>query len=484
MGRKSLTVIVEELERYGLRLGMKDEEIFDDTHQSRANDLENFIRVMRLLRDRGIGSVNELVQRAEDELLAIPGMSPEDLSVVHSGLEKWGLQLDMHCPDTPVPEIYCCEEANTAKEELLSVVTHLLSGARQNRAQCFISYHGIGGGETLTLQGIANRAVECGFDGPVTRERVRQVICEAEKQLRNRRENARFVQWQATVREVEVDLPCTVQRFMFLFGYESTSNPVQIYGRLKTISGIFGIDFPFESLEVEGDKIIIHSEDIDTIETTRALDKVNSDTYYNLEEFLKHMNCDKSSLIKVIKVHPRWAFLDDACKYFWKKPRFPLQNYRITGNAILTCLCKIFSVAEEAKTLDIVRSIPRHKLVHRDIPTVVLEGIAKQSGLFEVGGGIIEKKAKCEWMTISRQDLALLRVCVEHGQVVPSHVIYPSLVRYGLTGQSAAITVSYSPFLIHIQSGAGTKEGIYKFILLPEHINLGSLERRIDDEDG
>ncbi len=482
MGRKSLTVIVEELERCGLHLGMKDEEILDGTHQSRANDLENFIRVMQFLRDRGIGSVSELVQQEEDELLAIPGMSAADLSAVHSGLEKWGLQLDMYCP--PVPEIYRCEEANTAKEELLSVVTQLLSGARQNRAQCFISYHGIGGDETLTLQEIANRAVECGFDGPVTRERVRQVICEAEKRLRNRRENARFVKWQATVHEVEIDLPCTVQRFVSLFGYGSTSNPMRIYGRLKTISGILGINFPFESLAIGGDKIIIHSEDIDTIETARALDKFNSDTYYNLEESLKYIGCDKSSLTKVIKMHPRWAFLDDACQYFWKRPGFPLQNYCITGNAILTCLCKIFSVTRDARVLDLVQSIPRHKLVGKNVPSVVLKGIAQQSGLFEIENGNIVKRAECEWMTISKRDWAMLRVCVEHGQVVPSNVLYSSLVQYGLTAASAAITVAYSPFLIHIQSGVGYKEGIYQFILSPEKINLESLRKRIDDREG
>lgn len=484
MGRKSLTVIVEELERYGLRLGMKDEEILDDTHQSRANDLENFIRVMRLLKDRGVESVSELVQRAEDELLAIPGMSPADLSVVHSGLDKWGLQLDMHCLDSPVPEIHCCEEANTAKEELLSVVTQMLSGERQNRAQCFISYHGIGDGETLTLQEIANRAVEWGFDGPVTRERVRQVICEAEKRLWNRRKNARFVKWQATVHEVEIDLPCTVQRFVSLFGYGSTSNPVRIYSRLKTISDILDIDFPFESLAMGGDKIIIHSEDTDTIETARALDKINSDTYYNLEESLKHMSCDKFSLMRVLEVHPRWAFLDDACQYFWKKPEFPLQNYRITGNAILTCLCKIFSVTREARIFDLVQSIPRHKLVSKDVPSVVLEGIAQQSGLFKIENGNIVRREGCEWTAISRRDWTVLRVCVEHGQVVPSHVIYASLVQYGLTAASAAVTVAYSPFLIHIQSGIGYKGGIYKFTLSPEKINLESLRKRIDDGEG
>lgn len=484
MGRKSLTVIVEELERYGLRLGMKDEEIFDDTHQSRANDLENFIRVMQFLRDRGIGSVSELIQMKGDELLVIPGMSPADLSVVHSSLEKWGLQLGMHCPDLPAPEIYRCEEANTAKEELLSVVTQLLSGARQNRAQCFISYHGIGGDQTLTLQEIANRAVEYGFDGPVTRERVRQVICEAEKRLWNRRENARFVKWQATVHEVEIDLPCTVQRFVSLFGYGSTSNPVRVYGRLKTISGILGIDFPFESLAIGGDKIIIHSEDIDTIETTRALDKFNSDAYFNLEELLKSINCDRASLTKVIKIHPRWAFLDDACQYFWKRPGFPLQNYCITGNAILTCLCKIFSVTRNARVLDLVQSIPRHKLVGKNVPSVVLKGIAQQSGLFEIENGNIVKRVECEWMTISRRDLSVLRVCVEHGQVVPSNVLYASLVQYGLTAASAAATVAYSPFLIHTQSGVGYKEGIYQFILSPEKINLESLRKRIDDRGG
>ena len=488
MGKKSLTVIEEELERYGLRLGMEDRDIVDDKHGSRADDLENFIRVMWLLGYGGIGSVSELIRKTGDELLVMPEMSPADLSIVRDGLEKWGLRLGMHHPNPPVLEV-CCEGANTVKEELLYVVNRLLSGAHQNRARCFIRYRGIDGGEALTLQEIADQAIEYGFNKPVSRERIRQVIDQAEERLHHRSKNARFVKWESTIQEVEGrgsgDNPIwTIRHFVSLFGYGSAPNPVRIFDQLKTMSDILGTDFPFKSVATEDDEIIVRLRDTDTPKALHALEKLNSNMYHNLEESLKRIDCNETSLKRIIEVHPRWEFLDDAYQYFWRKPKFPLQNYRITGNVILTCLCKIFSVAEEAKTLDIARSIPRHKLVHRDIPTVILEGIAKQSGLFEVGGGIIVKKAKCEWMTLSQRDLALLRVCVEHGQVVSSSVIYSFLARYGLTKQSATIAVVYSPFMIHIRSGVGSKEGIYKFILRPEHINLGSLERRINDEDG
>lgn len=487
MGKKSLAVIEEELERYDLRLGMEDRDIVDEQHGSRADDLENFIRIMWLLRYRGIGSVGELTRKTGDELLVMPEMSPTDLSIVRDGLEKWGLRLGMHHPNPSVLEV-CCEGANTVKEELLYVVNRLLSGALQNRAQCFIRYRGIDGGEALTLQEIADQAIEYGFNKPVSRERVRQVIVQAEERLRHRSKNARFVKWKSTIQEAEGREPgdnpiWTIRHFVSLFGYGSAPNPARMFDQLKAMSDIFGMDFPFKSIETGDDEIIVRLKDIDTPKALHTLENLNSNMYHKLAESLKHIDCEGTSLRKIIEVHHRWAFLDDACQYFWRKPKFPLQNYRITGNVILTCLCKIFSVAEEVSTFDLARSIPRHKLVHRDVPTVVLEGVAEQSGLFEVGGGIIVKKAKCEWMTINRQDLSLLRVCVEHGQVVPSHVIYPSLVRYGLTEQSAAITVSYSPFLIHIQSGVGAKEGIYKFILSPEHINLESLEKQIDDEN-
>ena len=113
------------------------------------------------------------------------------------------------------------------------------------------------------------------------------------------------------------------------------------------------------------------------------------------------------------------------------------------------------------------------------VPIPVLEGIAERSGLFKIREGEIARKPELEWCTIGQRDLALLSVCVEYGRIVPSNVIYSRLVQYGLGQENAAVTVAYSPFLVHTQSGVGHKEGIYKFVPRPEEIDLDVLEVRV-----
>jgi len=204
------------------------------------------------------------------------------------------------------------------------------------------------------------------------------------------------------------------------------------------------------------------------------------------------IDCREESLRRAIDASDRLEFLDEGRQYFWKRPSLPPQNYRITRNRILTSLCKVFSVTDRAETLDLACSIPRTFRERTtnpegqslDVPIPVLEGIAERSGLFEVADGEIRRRPDIQWCSIGRRDLALLEICVAHGRIVPSNVIYSGLVRDGLTSENAGIVVAYSPFLVHTQSGVGYKQGIYKFVPRPEEIDLDALRARISADDG
>ena len=113
----------------------------------------------------------------------------------------------------------------------------------------------------------------------------------------------------------------------------------------------------------------------------------------------------------------------------------------------------------------------------------VVEAIAERSGLFDVYDGEIRRKSGFDWCSIGRRDLALLRVCVDYGRIVPSSVLYSQLLRHGLTRESAGGVVSYSPFLIHTLSGVGRIEGVYKFVPRREEIDLPLLSERIGGSD-
>lgn len=183
-----------------------------------------------------------------------------------------------------------------------------------------------------------------------------------------------------------------------------------------------------------------------------------------------------------------WEFLDDEQRYFWNKPVLPPRNYRITGNPILTSLCKVFSVTERAGSSDLVQSVARDRMVRKwdrspEISVSVLEAIAERSGLFDIYDGEIRRRKGLEWCSIGRRDLALLRVCVECGRIVSSNVLYSQLLRSGLSKENAGGVVAYSPFLIHTLSGVGYMEGVYKFVPRPEEINLRRLSEGIAASD-
>ena len=83
---------------------------------------------------------------------------------------------------------------------------------------------------------------------------------------------------------------------------------------------------------------------------------------------------------------------------------------------------------------------------------------------------VLRKKEGQAWFCLGERELLLLQVCVEHGRVVSSKTLQSSLVRYGLTSENAAITIAYSPFLVHTKTGMFRDEGLYKFVCYPEDI--------------
>ena len=251
----------------------------------------------------------------------------------------------------------------------------------------------------------------------------------------------------------------------------------------------FSLDFPFElkTLESEGLGSVVVERDADQ-GISRLLDTLGG-PFAALTEISGITGVSEERLEDIIDASPRWEFLDPERRYFWKRPRLPPTNFRLTGNPVLNCICKIFSVARVVRTADLTRSIIRERSWRQDdavlhVPASVLEGVAEGSGLFEVGDGYISRKGGIEWCTVGRRDVALLRACVEYGRVVSSRELYSWLVRCGLTEENANITVAYSPFLVHTRSGVGTKEGIYRFVVDQEHLDLdGPCQQVVESDD-
>ena len=478
MGEKSIRVITQALREQGLRLGMKNT---PPSNTRKIREFNAFIKTLELLRQNGIDDIGTLVDRTHDEMPVATGLDRNSIKLLENGLRKWGLHLRLN------PKLVWCHDAKSFKDELLYAIPRLLFDVRPCLPLCFIAYHGINGEANLTLQKIGENSKEHGFDHAVTRERVRQVLVAAERNLRKNARRVRFSHWVTAVDEAKRHVPSLVHSFVSRFGYESASGPRDTYKMLERCAEIFELDFPFAMKAINGvGSLVVNNSDEKVFGSLSRLSEVTGGPYSELAETVKRLDCDLDVLQKTIEISSRWEFLDEARRYFWKRPPLPPQDYSKSGNSLLTSLCKVFSVTNHAKTSDLVSSIARERMLRlgkpiSDIPPFVLEGIANRSGLFTVHDGEIRRKPEFEWCSVSRRDIMLLKICVERGRVVSSRLLYPGLVRAGLTKENASVTVAYSPFLVHTRSGLGVKEGIYKFVPRPQDINLDFLKARIGD---
>ena len=498
MGGSTLAVIEQALANVGMELGMRG--------AGDVSDLERFVGVLNHLKLHGVGTVGELVQMSVDDLLAIPNVDKEDVEVAEAGLLRWGLRIGMRAVQLPVghsaehndndqeelreeTEI-ALENCSAFKEELVHGVTRLLRSAEQlSWLPCFLAYHGVESGNAATLQDIADKAPEYGFERAVTRERVRQVLQKAERKLREGAHRVRFTKWESSVADALGALPSPVQPFVSCFGYGSSADGDDSYEILERCADIFGLDFPFRKRDIAKVGNFVVGSDLDSeFNELEKLPKFAAGSHCEISEIARRLSVREEILSCAIEMSPSWEFLDDGRRYFWNIPVLPPRNYRITGNPILTSLCKVFSVTDRAGSSDLVQSVARDRMVRKwdrspEISVSVLEAIAERSGLFDIYDGEIRRRKGLEWCSIGRRDLALLRVCLECGRIVPSNVLYSRLLRSGLSKENAGGVVAYSPFLIHTLTGVGYMEGVYKFVPRPEEIDLRRLSEDMAAND-
>ena len=505
MGRMTLQHIERTLGELGLRLGTGPAEIVAMLRRGQdlsVEEIDAFVRAVDVIKRCGIDSVEDLVGRKREELLAMSGMDGRSLDLIEDRLRSWGVELCVpgSCPsldsgmgvqelaDTGLDERE--DSAETIKDGLIHVVTRLLSDAKPPWPLCFLAYHGIARGPCLTLQQLADNGAEYGFGRAVTRERIRQVLERAERRLRKSAGRIQFRRWETAMAKARGYLPTSIRSFMSHFGYESVTDAEGTYNGLARCAEVFGLEFPVEKKDLAGiGVLVVDGGDSGAYRKIARLKDVAGGPYVKVTEVARKLDCDTDLLRRVIDTSARWEFLDGTREYFWKRPKLPPKNYCITGNAILSSLCKVFSVTYRAETSDLVQSVARDRMVRKsgqiqDIPVQVLEGIAERSGLFELRDGQIVRNAALRWCSVGERDVALLKVCVEHGRTVGSRVLYSALVHGGMTVENASVTVAYSPFLVHTRSGLRYKEGVYKFVPRPEEIDLDALAGHVAEDGG
>ena len=501
MGRTTLRVIQDALADRGLHLGMQD--IDRGTCQS----IDAFLEAVDRVRGHGVTRVADLVTKTPQELAVLPGVGAEEVRHIEDGLARWGLSLGTWSSREGVTERASVsrlsgvrevavapgvprgvaderaefaseersvqrDEPHTVRDELVYTVARLLADRERSRFLCFAAYHGIDGCGRLTLQEIGDQGPEYGFGATVSRERVRQVIAKADELLRRHGSGLAMQHWQGAVLEARERVPAVVERVVDAFGYGGCEEPDGVFCMLRLMAGIFSLEFTFDIQTIRGTDVVVDGAAacVEVMDVVERLMDAENDSYHDAIDTAAAVGCDMAVLQKAVDGPFGWEFLDEARRYFWRRPGLPPRNHAVTGNAILTGLCKVFSVAREVATVDLAQAISRHRGVRQEVPRQVVEGVAVRSGLFDLEEGVLRRKAAERWFCPGDRELHLLGVCVEHGRVVSSRTLQSSLVRCGLTSENAAAVIAYSPFLVHTKAGQFHEEGLYKLVCRTEDV--------------
>jgi len=521
-GRKSLREVEEELARLGLRLGMDlstwtphesqvnffgtnpghdSQEFSSKTNPGlliRIEDLDLSVRTHNCLVRENIVYVGDLVQTIAQSLLRVPNFGRKSLREVDELLGAMGYHLGMAVSGWPPDDIeeasatvarsnrevltdhdlanFSCPDARSFKDELLYVTKNILSKSR-SQANCMIAYNSWDGGPQLTLEDIGRDAARYGFKGPVTRERIRQVILVGSRRLKKSARRVRFERWDEAVQRAEKLVPTSAEEIVSLFGYDDHCSARRSVFALKAVADIFGLDFSFDVLRMEENTMVFAGQSGSLEEEySDLLSRMRGRSYSYFPAAQDHTTVEEHVLRSIIDGSSRLAFLDEDGQYFWKRPKLPPENFGRTGNQILSALCRIFSVASEVAVADLAQSLGRTRLVREKLPVSVIKGIAFRSGLFGVDDDWISRKPNLEWCGINNRDLSLLKVQAKHGRVVSSRVLYSALISSGQSNVLAGVTVARSPFLVHTISGRYQKEGLYKFIPTQDELDIPKLE--------
>lgn len=486
VGHTAANEALAGITRYGHQLKLQSP--LDDASDFKAvlADVDAFVDAAMQARDHGFEATSMLLGKSRTELV-VHGLPVDTVDAIENGLNRWGIR--WHVAERPSATSVSGTSSVTVpvNDDALRIVSEptalgevrqavrIVLEARQDlcrTAPCVLAYLGLDDGKTPTLQSLADNANHYGFDRPVTRERVRQIVNRADQYIRAESDRIHLQKWGETVEKMKTRTPLSPGDFVAAFGFKPGGKPVRQVAALGDWADRLCMDWPFAMLENStlGPLVVMKRTEETWGDALRQIPNEAGGSYVSVRKAAQELDCETTFLREMLERSPKWSRLDEEGLYYWKRPRLPPRDLAKTRNPLLTTLVRVFSVTARAWSAELVLAIARARIMRKgedgipDLPVEIVEAIAEQSGLFVSRGGEIIRMPAQSWNTLNEHDVTLLRVYGEHGRTISSHVLHDGLIRAGLSREVARVTVAYSPFCIHTTSGVGYKEGRYKSV--------------------
>ena len=326
----------------------------------------------------------------------------------------------------------------------------------------------------MTLEEIAGRAAEFGFERPVSRQRVAQLEGKARKKL------IRLLEPYSYVVEacIAADDLATMEEIGELLGFPSANWKVK---EVKKFLEYFGSKSALFPQEISG---------VTFFGSPSQLERVN-DAYGQIDDLnlemvdavAERVDVPQKTLERLVSGLGRYLVLDSALgRFFWKAPALK-EKTAATRNPVYTAMLRIFALVHSVHIETLLSVLPSSRGIDSDaeIPRELLEAVVEADEDFSLRSGVVEYLGEPDFSRLSDFDKFVGRYVVSHGDTITTEDFYPAAAQAGFLRSTAGALKAGSTFLKQQRRGVGNIQGVYQFIGRREHIRMDALR---DDASG
>ncbi len=415
------------------------------------------VRALNCLRGQGIDTVRRLARQDEASLSDIPNLGQKTLREIINALEAHGLRLNVNFDDflkallkakglgrhlifdaQSLQERGISRNAdpcmplwehplNTVDQELHFIVHRI---ARPRRRQVAMTRFGWHGNRIPTLEVL-------GTDIGVTRERIRQIVKEVEKDINDFLAGRCPPMLLKALRLVESTLPMDKRGVPELLQKEGVSETGLSYEALRKAAELS--ETPWEIMEFDG--ILISVRDRQRVEKAKkALVSLRNKPFANVDE-----TGLSDSAARFVEASPDYAWLDRPAGVFWRV------NWR--HNKVVFVCKKIFSLVGRLYADEVIRALERAKTIQEAPSKTTLLEMLRQTGWFDIHGEEIIRKDNVTFADLSDLDKKLLEATRGIGTPMRFIDLRNNLVRGGMSSNLASAVIYNSPLIYPVMYG-------------------------------